>query len=283
VTKKRALSCSTVEKNVYFDTNAFRAIGRALRSSALADDLRDHVLVSPISAFEVISQLCTAEGEEVLCQIQAIHRWVDPKKARLLPWPDDALGMIGFGLSAKQDDFTQGMQRAFNVCLSVDSAETLREEACRIKDVMDAMRMKTAEDFGRMLAAGRKESTGRDWFADRYARALCNGIARRVGGEPDAKPVSEIENTFGAYFEFERVKLETALAAENYNPQKHGNDLLDAEQLVYLGSPDLHFLTCDKGFARVQQSPQATRISIVSPADLSDHARVEALLRNVTD
>ena len=83
-------------RRVYFDTVSFREIGKALENAALPDDLRENVVVSPLSAFEVLSQLTIVKADEVLRQIQAIHNWINPKKAALLPWPDDVLANLGF-------------------------------------------------------------------------------------------------------------------------------------------------------------------------------------------
>ena len=94
--------------------------------------------------------------------------------------------------------------------------------------------------------------------------------------------MADLIKTFSAYYEFERVKLETALQQDDYNVEKRQNDLLDAEQLIYLSSPELYFLTCDKGFARVKKSPQAARIRIVSPHDLADVTKIQALLKRIT-
>jgi hypothetical protein len=152
-----------MDKRVYFDTNAFRAIGKALDNAALSADLRDRVLVSPLRAFEVLSQLCTTQGEEVLRQIQAIHNWVDPKRAGLLPWPDDALGITGFGKKVMDADFTQRMQTGFNVCLAADSVESLKEEACKLGDVIEAMKLKFAQNFGRLLKAVKTEASKREF------------------------------------------------------------------------------------------------------------------------
>jgi hypothetical protein len=44
-------------QKVYFDTVSFREIGNALQKTALPDDLRDYIIVSPLSAFEGLSQL----------------------------------------------------------------------------------------------------------------------------------------------------------------------------------------------------------------------------------
>jgi len=42
-------------QRVYFDTVSFREIGKALENAALPNDLRENLLVSPLSAFEALS------------------------------------------------------------------------------------------------------------------------------------------------------------------------------------------------------------------------------------
>jgi hypothetical protein len=263
---------------VYFDTVAFRLVGQALGNSALPDDLRENIVVSPLSAFEVLSQLTITKAEEVLAQIRAIHKWINPKRAALLPWPDDVLRQVGFGLPMKEDDFTHRMSKAFDACLNADSAASLKEEAGKLKDSLDKTKSTTAGDFGRLLDLAKKDSPTGDWFSD----AWYQGMAKRAKADPKSKCATELVTTFNAYHEFERVKLETALRAKEYSPEKHQNDLFDGEQLIYLGGQDMRFLTCDKGFLRVSKSPQAARIKVVSPNDLSDSQNVEKLLRDIT-
>jgi hypothetical protein len=101
----------------------------------------------------IISQLTVKNGDEVLRQIQAIPNWTNPKRTGMLPWPDDALFQFWFQKPAKDDGFTSKMQKAFHSCLSASAVEPLQEEAGKLKDVMDAMRRKTAQDFGRLLEA----------------------------------------------------------------------------------------------------------------------------------
>lgn len=262
---------------IYFDTVSFRHIGTALQNTALPDDLRNCIVVSPISAFEVLSQLTIAKADEVLQQIQAIHNWVNPKNAALLPWPDDALANIGFGEPMKDDDFTPKMEKAFNVCLSATSAGPLQEQAGKLKDIMDAMKLRTAQDFARLLDIAKKESPKGDWFLE----AWFQGVAKRAKVDPKSKTAKQSADALSAYQEFERAKLETALQSKEYNAEKHQNDLLDAEQLIYLGSSELNFLTCDNGFKRVNKSPQSKQIAVVSPTELENAAKVESVLRGV--
>jgi Protein of unknown function (DUF2934) len=267
-----------VPQKVYFDTVAFRCIGRALQNSSLPDDLREYIVVSPLSAFEALSQLTIVKADEVLQQIQAVHNWINPKRAALLPWPDEALANIGFGKSMEDDDFTPRMEKAFNVCLNATSATPLREEAGKLKDTMDAMKLRTARDFARLLEVAKKESPESGWFSE----AWFQGVAKRAKADPKSKTPGQLAEAFSAYHEFERVKLEIALQSKEYNAEKHQNDLLDAEQLIYLGSSGLNFLTCDNGFKRVSKSSQSKQIAIVSPIELSDAGKVETVLRQVT-
>jgi hypothetical protein len=264
----------------YFDTAAFRHIGTVYSKAVLADDLRDRVLISPLTVFEVFSQLTIQEANEVLQQIHAVLNYVNPKRTGLLPWPDAAIQGVWFGKTSPDDGFTERMQKAFNTCLHADSADTLREEAGNLRDAIDDMNQKTAEEFGRLLEAARKEGVKEGDFSSLWF----NGMARRIKAEPDSKKMQEVVDALSAYHEFEESKLKTALANEDYKPLKHKNDLLDAEQLVYLNDANLRFLTCDKGFAgRVRKSPQAARICTVTLDDLADAPKIEALIRKITD
>jgi len=113
-----------------------------------------------------------------------------------------------------------------------------------------------------------------------FSEVWACGIARRVKVDPQSRPVPEIVVALSAYREFEEGRLK--VAANNPQYVADPNDLLDSEQLVYLGDPALHFLTCDTGYlARIKKSPQAARIHNVSLDELADAGRAKALLRLV--
>jgi hypothetical protein len=201
-----------------------------------------------------------------------------PEGTRLLAWPADALYGLWFGKAAADDGFTARMQKAFNVCLASESAKALQDEAGKLKDVMDGMKKKTAEDFARLMEAAKKEPLEGDKFSDAWFR----GIASRIKADPSSKAMKEMVSTLSAYHEYEETKLRVALNSKGYNAEKHANDLLDAEQLIYLSDPSLHFLTCDGGFQDlVKNSPQVKRIVTVKPAELADAGRVEGVLRGI--
>jgi hypothetical protein len=267
-------------KRVYLDTNAFRYFGTAFEKTRLDSHIADRMLISPLSAFEVLAQLAGADGDTVLRQIHAIHNWTNPQHSGLLPWPDDVLYWVWFGKMPVDDGFTKKMQHSFNLCLSIQSVATIKAEATQHKQVMDDFKLSTAQNFKDILIAAKNEKKkqfdiSQPWF---------EGIAKRVKADPKSKAASEVLSSLSAYYEYDQSKLEVALKSPTYNPTKNRNDIIDAEQLVYLPDPDLVLLTCDKGFRkRVTQSQQAGRIITVPIEDLLDAQKAEALLHKIME
>jgi len=141
---------------------------------------------------------------------------------------------------------------------------------------MDDFKAKAAQDFKNILDEAKKEKKK----SFDMTEAWFGGIAKRVHADPKSKKMSEIVSAFSAYHEFEDSKLRMALKTPKYNPlsKTNRNDILDAEQLVYLGDKSLCLLTCDKGFKkRVKKSDQVKRLIIVAPEELMDATKAEAL------
>jgi hypothetical protein len=262
------------------DTNAFRYFGIAFENASLPIDLANRILISPLSAFEVLAQLAAEDGDVVLRQIHAIRNWTNPQHSGLLPWPDDMLFQIWFNSLPADDGFAKKMQDSFNICLNTDSVATLKEEAEQHKQVMDNFKESYAQQFKDMLSEARKEKKK----AFDITEAWFHGIANRIHADPNSRKMSEIVVALSAYHEFEESKLQTALTTPKYNPlsQTNRNDIFDAEQLVYLGDKSLCLLTCDKGFRkRVKKSEQVPRIITATHEELVDATKAEALLKKV--
>jgi hypothetical protein len=263
---------------VYFDTDAFHRIGACFSARGLTPELREKILVSPLTVFEVLSHLTLKRNDEIMAHIHAIHNWVNPQKAGLLPWPADAIAMIGFQKAPGADDFTNRIQTSINVCLATDSPEELREVAGELKDTMDKMKDSSAADFARLVEACRKDPL----TSERFSQLWIKGIADRAKVDPSCRPSADVVSALSAYHEYEEERLKVAVNNPQYRPDK--NDILDSEQLLYLGDPLLHFLTCDGGYlARTKKSPQAARIHKVSPDELGTAEKVAELLQRMTD
>jgi hypothetical protein len=253
-------------------------IGRALENAALPNGIRDAIVLSPLSALEVMSQLTIAKADEVLQEIHSMRNWLRPLDADILPWPDDVLAKTGFGKILKTIDVAKTIGATLIECLSVTSITSeLKFKVIKLKKLLDKVKRGNAHSFDRLLKSARNDPQIDRWFSEKFFRETAIG----VGADPNLSTVAEFVTSFSAYHDFERVKLQVALNSKNYNTMKHQNDLFDAEQLIYLGFPQLYFLTCDKGFRRVDRSAQAPRIIVVSHEDLSDAEKVEALLRDI--
>ena len=262
---------------VYFDSDVFHRIGATFAAQGLAPELRERVVLSPITMLEVLSHLTLKKNAEILTHIQAVHNLVNPNHAGLLAWPTHAIAQVGFLKAAEPDDFMNNIEKTINICLATDSPEELRESASKLKDSLDRVKESTSADFSLLVEGWRKEPLTPEAFSEMWVA----GIAKRAKADPACRPVADIISSLSAYHEFEEQRLLTAVNNLAYKPDK--NDILDSEQLPYLGDSQLHFLTCDSGYlTRVKKSPQAAQIHKVALGELASVEKVEVLLRKIT-
>ena len=263
---------------VYFDTDLFHHFASVFQDRPLAADLRSRILLSPMTMKEVFSHLAVKWGPLVHGQIRGLPNWLD-KRTGHLPWMSDAVASIAFGVAIPDDGFTQGMQENLNELLNyqlddvLPAAAALKEELEKIKAEHVGYFKETMEHFS---AASLTENA--------FTNVWVDGIKRRLHLEENTTPASHVVEALSAYHEFDFNKLKVALGNKGqYNIEKHQNDLFDAEQLVYLKDPSLHFLTVDRGYLRkVVKSPFRNRIHEVPVAVLTDAEKLESLLRQVT-
>jgi hypothetical protein len=64
--KRRRQRVRMMHERIHFDTVAFREVGKEFEKTTLASDLRERMLISPITAFELLSQLTITNADEVL-------------------------------------------------------------------------------------------------------------------------------------------------------------------------------------------------------------------------
>jgi hypothetical protein len=220
-------------------------------------------------------------------RLTPFRNWTNPKHAVLLPWPDEMIRSLWSQKDVQDEDFRKRMEDSFHVILSTDSLAPLKEAAIQQKQTMKEFKLNMAHDFKNMVddlkaqqgKTGKKKAEPVDttevWF---------HGVAKRAQADPTSKTVSEVQALFGAYHEFEQEKLRRALISPNYNPLSHENqnDIIDAEQLVYLGDRSLCMVTSDKGLkSKVTKSDQATRIIVATPPDLTNPQKAEGVIKAI--
>ena len=226
---------------------------------------------------EVLSQLTLKKNNEILAHIKSVRNWLNPERAGFLAWSTDPIARIGFLKEPEPDDYMTRIEQSINLCLATDSPEELRESASKVKDALDEMKASTSAEFNRLVEGWRKETLTSEKFDEMWV----NGIARRTKSDPACRPINDVVSSLSAYHEYERERLITAVKNPRYKPKD--NDLLDSEQLPYLGDPKLHFLTCDGGYtARIKKSPQVARIHRVALDELATVQQVESLLQKIT-
>lgn len=116
-----------MQQLAYFDTDVFHRVGQTFKTHILPIELRRRILLSPITILEVLSHLTLKNNADALAHIQAIHNWVDPTYARLLPWPDAAIAKAAFQLEMKQDGFIDRVEKSINLCLGTNFSRRFPE------------------------------------------------------------------------------------------------------------------------------------------------------------
>jgi len=261
---------------VYFDTDAFRNIGIAFKA----------VVLSPITAAEIMSQLVTTERAQILEQIQAMHNWL-PEPPQILPLPSVIIAAIGFNF--EQSNHTHlDIARSLDICMRTRDVEQLVAEANRQRNFLDQHKEEEAGMIVRFKdLSGKLRSVAEPPYdRTRIQAALQKGMASRIGMKESDPRVLELPELFSAFFEYENARFREVANNRHYSPanKKNINDVYDSEQMIYLANTDLFFLTCDRKYSRrVQKGKQASNIITAKPADLSEPTRESKILREIIE
>jgi hypothetical protein len=262
---------------IYFDTDTFHNFAATFKKHSLPDELRELIVFSPMTMVEVFSHLAIGSAQEVHQQIQGLVNWVNAKHAVVLPWMDAAIARIAFGVALKDDGHAKMLEQGLNVLLNCELSEVSATAKARMEE-LSLMKTEYAGHFKTTVEYFRTIPLTQDAFTEIWLAS----IKRRSGLESNTKPSAEIVDVLSAYHEFEYAKLKVAVENQDYNFEKHRNDLFDAEQLVYLGDTSLHFLAIDRGYrSKVLNSPLRSRIHEVSRERLSTPKNAEAVLREI--
>jgi len=263
---------------IYSDTNVLRYFGAAFAVAEMPADLRDNLLLAPLSVMELLSQLGTSGAEEAYAAIQAFPRIYNPVASGMLPWSDDTFRISIFGLPLGPDVMVQSLNNAIIRVLNTPKATDLLEAGKEMRAMLDIAKQGTTMQFADVLDGWRAHGSLSE---DEHRTIFARSIATRAGVDPDKVDVNAVLAALNGLYTFENTKLQVAAGEPAYKVEKHSNDVYDAELLIYLASPNLHLLTSDTGFRRVQGSPQYSRIHIVPPDCLLDPVRAVSTIRRI--
>jgi hypothetical protein len=263
---------------IYTDTNALRYFGSAFAKTDLAEDLRAHLLLSPIAVMELISQIGTAGAEEAFAAVHALPHIHNAAGTGMLPWADDFFRISLFNLPLGKDTITPALNNAVVNVLNAAKAEDLLAEAKEMRTLLDKAKDEAANNFSAVLSAWRSEGP----LSEAEDKAIfARSIARQAGFDETKVEAELVAKSLDAYYIFEHSRMQVGAQHVGYNVAKHANDVWDAELLIYLADSTLHLLTCDKGFRRIEKSHQASRVHIADSTCLKDAKCASALLRTI--
>jgi hypothetical protein len=129
---------------VYFDTDAFRHIVKAFALDHLCVELRDKIVLSPITVLETLSQLTLPRqaGDEILAIMRSLPNCVNCRSIRMLPWWTAAVcGQV----EEADDGLAKDIQAILNTCLNANTTAEVQGGTSALKDLLDVEREKQNE------------------------------------------------------------------------------------------------------------------------------------------
>lgn len=262
-----------------FDTNVIRYLGQGLTGQHLPQHLKERIVLSAVSAIELVSQIAVTP-QEALSAIHTFENWLDTTHAVLLDWSETFVANHVFGL-AHNDGVFELLQQVLGVCYRTDRPNAqLIADAQGLRDFNECAKRQKAELFRGTATALRARALPQAELRGILPTTITESLRIKYGQQAAPITDAQIEAALSAYFEFHADLVERAVNQVGFNffSRDHLNDLFDAEQLVYLADDRLHLFTTDMGYRGVRNSVQRTRIHIVDVDDVRDPARALGFL-----
>lgn len=264
----------------FFDTNVIRYLNTGLAGQNLPKDQKSRVVVSAVSAIELVSQIALSP-QEALEAVHTFENWLDTDKAILLDWSETFVGEHVFGIQPKESVFDL-LRQVLNVCYRASKPDArLVCDATRLRGFNEHAKQQKAQLFEQAVKALRLRAFSQNELRAALPRDIVVSMRAKYGQQSNAGVTdAQIETALSTYIEYHTDLTARAVNNREFNffSRNHLNALFDAEQLAYLADPSLTFITTDRDFRCVGQSAQRTRIRIVEANDLRDRARVLGLL-----
>jgi hypothetical protein len=261
--------CEDRRMRVYCDTNVLRYFSSAFATGELPQRIRENVVVSSISAVELLSQLCESSANQAFAAVQSLINWL-PERVPLLDLPPIFIRLNTLERDERGDATFEKISNALNWCLRVRSPEELRDASKELRNFLQNAKLADAQaraDSVTMMRADLRRLKRRNLTDEELRVGFRASIAKRAGIDPTHPGVTIFAEKVEAFYQYETIRLQRAIENLNLNllSKKRQNDLFDAEQLLYLFAENLCFLTCDRGYSELLKLAQGTRIRIAKP------------------
>ncbi|HEY1502364.1 MAG TPA: hypothetical protein VGF88_22500 [Acidobacteriaceae bacterium] len=241
-------------QKIYFDTNVLRYFVDAFGNAPVDVDLKQHLVVSPISVLELLSEIGTDQAEAAFRTVKVFPNIFDANNPiPLLPWEDEVFRVLVFDQAPQPDQLAELLSNAMTRAFHADCVEDIREDGRELRNVLDQAKLRATNDFSALLNSFRQHGAVAE---DEHRQIFANGIAHRAGVPREGVNVDRVIDRLSALWAYEYEHVMNSAGEQEYDPYRHQNDFLDIEQLVYLAHPDLHLLTSDQGFRKARESAQ---------------------------
>lgn len=259
--------------SVYFDTNVIRHLRKGLREQSLPQEVKNQVVLSPLSVLELVSQIAAAPND-ALSAIHAMRSWMDPDHAELLGWVDVFVAHWVFSREIP-DETSKGLRRVLTACYVTQAPDDkLCEDARALLNFLTKAKQRKATLLSDAASAIRQrpEDNSNENLRGAARLALADGLRAKAGLTPQEIGDDAIAACLPGYFEYHMDLVARAIPDDKFDffSAKHLNDHLDAEQLLFLADSSLHYFTADKGYccaAKVEP-----RIHVLEARKLEDPA-----------
>jgi hypothetical protein len=247
-------------------------------SSAFGDDellpeIRESIVLSSISAVELLSQLCDSSATQAFDAVQALKNWL-PDPVPILDLPPVFIRVNTIGDDEGGREAFARITNALHMSLKARSAADLRDASKELRTYLQKAKLSDAQSRADAVVAMRNDLRGlkrREMTDEELREGFRSSIAKRAGAEPTHPSIANFVQRVEAYYQYETIRLQRAVENPSLNllSKKRQNDLFDAEQLLYLFADGLCFLTSDRGYSELLLLAQGKRIRIVKPGLLA--------------
>jgi hypothetical protein len=257
-------------QKVYFDTDAARAMSSAYSDNNLPEDLTSHLIFSPVTLMELLSQLTINSSDQVLAGLRSLKNW--NTKIRILPSRDHLIRAVVFS-DSRQDPLVEELAKFLKAVFRGLPVDHLKLNAMALRDEMDEDRKSVLSELENMTA-----KFGNLPSEELFEWAYCEFLELQFNMTLKRDP----RILFDAYLKYEYEVLKVSRTPGfSFKSRRNLNRLNDSRQLLYLSLPDLHFVSFDRGYECLGGSSQRDRIHIFKPNDFSTAAQIERQLDSV--
>lgn len=167
----------------YFDTNVIRYLRTGL-AEALPVEVRNRIVLSPLSAIEALAQIADG-GDDALLSIHRFREWL-PENPVILAWVEPFYARHVFDMDL-EDNLFPTLSDALNRGLAIEHVTpTLAERAWRLREFNEREKRRRAELFEVAVTQVRAE-VAPDKLDQCVSNAVTIALRQRIGARHQAR------------------------------------------------------------------------------------------------